>query len=89
MAYTFTVTNVHRGGTLRTVHGTFTSAAGDNSGTLGNSVHGLNYVVDHTITLDPSGVDTPNPKATVSSGEITFVFPNTEGYSGRFCVVGK
>jgi hypothetical protein len=89
MAFTFTVTNVHSEGNLKSVHGTFTSAAGDSSGTLGNSVHGLNYIVDYNITTDTGGVNTENPKVTVSSGEITFVFNDTEGYSGKFYVKGR
>jgi hypothetical protein len=90
MAYTFSVTNVHRGvGAQREVHGTFTSAAGDNTGTLGNSTHGLNYISDYHITTDTGGINTPNPKVTISSGEITFIFPNTEGYSGKFFVKGR
>lgn len=89
MAYTFTVTNVNSEGNLKSVHGTFTSASGDNSGTLGNSVHGLDYIVDYNITLDTGGLNTPRPKVTISAGEITFVFAETEGYSGKFYVKGK
>lgn len=89
MAYTFTVTNTNSEGNLKSVHGTFTSASGDSSGTLGNSVHGLNYIVDHNITLDTGGLDTPRPKATISGGEITFVFSDTQGYSGKFYVKGR
>lgn len=89
MAYAFTVTNGHSSGNLLVRHGTFTSAAGDNSGTLGKSVHGLNYIVDYNITTDTGGINTPKPKVTISAGEITFVFPDTEGYSGKFYVLGR
>jgi len=90
MAYSFTVTNVHRGvGAQREVHGTFTSTDGDSSGTLGTSVHGLNYISDYDVKLDTGGVTTPNPKATISGGEITFVYDDTQGYSGKFFVKGR
>jgi len=89
MAYSFTVTNSHSSGNLRAVHGTFTSASGDNSGTLSATTHGLNYIVDYNISLDTGGVDTPRPKVTVSSGTLSFVFPETEGYSGKFYVLGR
>ena len=89
MAYTFTVTNTHSVGNLRAVHGTFTSAAGDNTGTLSASTHGMNYIADCNITLDTGGLSTPNPKVTISSGTITFVYDDTEGYSGKFYVLGR
>ena len=89
MAYSFTVTNSHSQGNLRSVHGTFTSASGDDSGTLSKTTHGLDYIVDSNITIDTGGVNTPNPKKTISSGTISFVFPNTEGYAGKFYVLGR
>lgn len=90
MAVAYTVTNAHSTGNLRTVHGTFTSAAGDGNGeTLGATVHGLNYIVDYNITLDTGGLHTPQPKATVSSGTITWTVDDTQGYAGKFTVVGR
>jgi hypothetical protein len=89
MAYAFTVDGVEYHGNNKTVHGTFTSAAGDNEGTLGNSTHGLNYITDYNISIDTGGLDTPRPKATVLAGEITFTFPDTEGYSGKWSVTGR
>lgn len=89
MAIAYTVTNVHSEGNLRSVHGTFTSALGDSGGTLGATTHGLNYIVDHKITLDPGGVDTPIPRGVVSSGTITWSVSDTLGYSGRFYVIGR
>ena len=90
MAVAYTVTNVHSTGNLRAVHGTFTSAARDgNAETLGNSVHGLNYIVDYDITLDTGGLNTPQPKVTISSGTLTWTVDDTLGYSGKFYVAGK
>ena len=89
MAYAYTVTNSHSEGNLRSVHGTFTTASGDTSGTLSNSTHGLDYIVDYNISLDTGGLNTPQPKVTVSAGTITFVFAETEGYSGKFYVKGR
>ncbi len=89
MAFIFTVTNVHSEGNLKSVHGTFTSATGDNTATLDASTHGLNYIADYHITLDTGGVNTSNPKVTISSGTITAVWPDTLGYSGKFYVKGR
>ena len=90
MAVAYTVTNVHSTGNLRAVHGTFTSAAGDgNAQALGNSVHGLNYIVDYTISLDTGGINCPVPKVTVSSGTLTWTVDDTLGYSGKFYVSGR
>ena len=90
MAVAYTVTNTHSVGNLRAVHGTFTSAAGDGSAvTLGASTHGLNYIADYNITLDTGGLNTPKPKATVSSGTITWNVDDTLGYSGKFYVLGR
>ena len=89
MAYAYTVTNSHSQGNLRSVHGTFTTASGDNTGTLSKATHGLDYIVDSDITIAPGGVNTSNPKKTISAGTISFVFPNTEGYSGTFYVLGR
>ena len=90
MAVAYTVTNVHSLGNLRAVHGTFTSASGDgNAETLGNSVHGLNYIVDYDIKLDTGGLTTPRPKVTVSSGTLTWTVDDTLGYAGKFYVSGR
>ena len=89
MAFEFTVTGTHSSGDLKELHGTFTSAAGDSSGTLGKSVHGLDLIVFSEITIDTGGLNTSNPKKTISGGEITFVFDGTEGYSGKWTVRGR
>jgi len=90
MAVAYTVTRVHSLGNLKAVHGTFTSAAGDGNGeTLSATTHGLNYLVDYRITLDTGGLNTPQPKATVSSGTITWTVDDTLGYSGKWYVAGK
>ena len=89
MAYTFTVTATHSSGDLKELNGTFTSAAGDSEGTLGSSVHGLNYISFSEITFDSGGLNTPVPKKTVSSGEITFVVDNSQGFSGTWTVRGR
>ena len=89
MALAYTVTNSHSIGNLRAVHGTFTSAAGDSGGTLGNSLHGLNYIVDYNIALDTGGLNTPQPKVTVASGTLTWTVDDTLGYSGKFYVSGR
>jgi hypothetical protein len=89
MAVTFTVTDVNSSGNLKVVHGTFTSADGDTTGTLNAAVHGLNYIVDYNITLDTGAVGVQNPKVTVSSGTITAVWDDTQGLSGKFYVKGR
>lgn len=86
---TFTVTNVHSEGNLKSVHGTFTTTAGDTTVSLGNSTHGLNYIVDYTVTLDTGGIGVTTPKVTISSGTITATYNDTEGYSGKFYVKGR
>lgn len=89
MAFSATITNVNSEGNLRSVHGTFTSAEGDSTFTLDNSIHGLNYIADYEVTLDTGGVNTPRPKVTVSAGTITAIFQDTLGYSGKFYVKGR
>ena len=89
MAAAFTVTAVHSQGNLRGVHGTFTTAAGDASISLPQTVHGLNYIVDYHVTLDTGGLDTQAPKVTISSGTLTILFNDTDGYSGKFFVLGR
>lgn len=89
MSYDFTVTNSHSQGNLRSVHGTFTTASGDNTGSLSRTTHGLDYIVDYNVTLDTGGVNTPRPKVTISAGNMTIDFPETEGYSGKFYVLGR
>lgn len=89
MAFDATITNTNSEGNLRSVHGTFTSAPGDSTFTLDNSIHGLNYIADYEVTLDTGGLNTGRPKATVSSGTITATWPDTLGYSGKFYVKGR
>ena len=89
MAFSFTVTSSNSEGNLKSVHGTFTSASGDNTMSLGPTVHGLNYIVDYHITLDTGGIGTQNPKVTISGGTITAVWDDTGGYSGKFYVKGR
>ena len=89
MAYVFTVTATHSSGDLKELHGTFTSADGDSSGSLGPSVHGLNYIQFSDISTDTGGLNTPVPKKTISGGTITFVVDDTQGYSGKWIVRGR
>ncbi len=89
MAVSFSVTNAHSVGDLRSVVGTFTSADGDSSATLSNSTHGLDYISRYRITLDTGGVSSHNPKVTVSSGTLTITFEDTQGYSGKWEVEGR
>jgi len=89
MAFAFTITSVNYVGGLRAVHGTFTSADGDNTMTLDSSTHGLNYIVDYNITTDGGGIGSQKPKVTISSGTITAVWDDTRGDSGRFYVLGR
>ena len=89
MALTATVTDSNSEGNLRSVNGTFTTAAGDSSLSFASTLHGLDYIVDYNITLDTGGVTTPNPKVTISSGTLTALFVDTLGYSGKFYVKGR
>lgn len=89
MAISFTVTNVHSSGNMKDVHGTFTSVTGDNTGTLDNAVHGLNYISDYRVSIDAGGLGVQNPKVTISSGTLTAVWDDTFGYSGTFRVIGR
>lgn len=90
MAVAYTMTYADNSGPLCTRVGTFTSAEGDGNGeTLTATTHGLNYIVDATITLDAGGLNTTRPKISVSSGTVTWTVDNTQGYSGRFVLRGK
>ena len=90
MAVAYTVTNVLSTGHMKAVSGTFTTAAGDgNAESLGPSVHGLNYLVNYVISLDPGAIEAPNPRLQVSGGTITWNVDDTNGLSGRFFCLGK
>ncbi len=89
MSFSSTVTNVNSEGNLKSVHGTFTSANGDTEYALNNAIHGLDYIVDYNVTLDSGGIATPQPKVTISSGTLTALWTNTQGYSGKFYVKGR
>jgi len=41
------------------------------------------------VTLDAGGLNTQSPKIAHSSGVMTATFDDTQGYSGKFQVVGK
>lgn len=86
---TFTVTNAHSEGNLKSVHGTFTTTDGDTSVSLTNATHGLNYIVDYHLTLDTGALNPPIPKVTISSGAITATYHDTKGLSGKFYVKGR
>ena len=86
---TFTVTNSHNEGNLKSVHGTFTTSDGDTTVTLDSSTHGMNYIVDYHITLDTGALNPPVPKVDVSSGTITATYHDTMGLSGKFYVKGR
>ncbi len=87
MAFDFTITNVHNIGALRRVHGTWTSADGDNEMSLTPSTHGLNYLTDHKIEVDAVGAQVP--QVTKSGGTLTADFTDTLGQSGRFVLDGR
>lgn len=89
MALSATVVGSHSEGDLKSVHGTFTTAEGDSSLEFGAGLHGFNYIADYKITLDTGGITTPNPKVTISSGTLTALFLDTQGYSGKFYVKGR
>ena len=89
MAVSITVSGVHSSGNLKMVHGTFTSAVGDNTLTLAESTHGLNHIVDHNVTLNDAGMGTQSPKVTISSGTLTAVWQDTRGFSGKWYVKGR
>lgn len=89
MAISYTVDGVQSLGNIRLVHGTFTSAAGDNNGSITATTHGLNHIVGYQFTLDTGGLETPAPKVTVASGSITVTWTDTLGYSGKFWIMGK
>jgi len=89
MAYAFTVSATHSSGDLKELHGTFTSALGDTTGSLGPSTHGLNYIAFSEVIFDTGGVNTPNPKKTISGGTITFLVDDALGYSGKWTVKGR
>ena len=86
---TFTVTNANSEGNLKSVHGTFTTTAGDTTVTLSSSTHGMNYIVDYNLTLDTGALNPPIPKVTISSGTITATYHDTMGLSGKFYVKGR
>ena len=89
MAVAYTLTNAHSLGNLKGVHGTFTTANGDNTLTLAPATHGLNYIVDYKISLDTGGLNIPAPKVTISSGTLTWTVDDTLGYSGKWYVLGR
>ena len=74
-------------GSYRKVHGTYTSAAGDQSGTLSATTHGLNYIINNKIT--PSAVNATEPKVAISSGTLTITSDGTLAASGRWMVKGE
>ena len=89
MAFAFTVTGVNTEGNLRSVYGTFTSAAGDKTATLSATTHNLNNIMDYSIKLDSGGIGAQSPKVTISNGTITALWQDTQGYSGKFYVKGN
>lgn len=89
MAFTATITAANSAGNLKQVHGTFTSAAGDTTLTLSNTTHGLDYIASYDVKLDTDVIDAQTPKVTISSGTLTAVWQNTQGYSGKFSLTGR
>ena len=89
MAITITVGGSTVQGNNRKVWGTFTSATGDSAVSLTASNHGLNYIVDCSVSIDTGGINTPNPLIAISNGTITATFQDTKGYSGRWSVEGR
>lgn len=88
MAYAFTVVRSAIEAGRKKVVGTLTTASGDNSGSLGTSTHGLNYVETVRVSFQKGGVAAHQPKVTVSGGTVTIVSDDTEGYSGDWEVTG-
>ena len=88
MAYAFTVVRSSIQGGRKKVVGTFTTATGDNSGSLANGTHGLNYVETYRVEFTPAGLNTPVPKVANSTGTLTITTDDTEGYSGNWEVIG-
>lgn len=90
MAFAFTVTQKvpYKAGYWE-VMGTFTSAAGDNSGSLANSTHGLNNIVKSNVDFNSAALNAANPKVTVSGGTVTITCDNSDGLSGNWNVVGN
>ena len=90
MAVTYTLTYADNSGPICTRSGTFTSAAGDGNGeTLTATTHGLNYLVEATISLDTGAIDAQPPKVAISSGTVTWTVDDTRGLSGRWLVRGR
>ncbi len=84
----FTVSNVIPGisGDARVLSGTFTSAVGDATLTY---THGMYQVRMADFSLDPGGIAPQIPSVTHSAGVATVTWDDTQGYSGRFCIIGK
>lgn len=89
MAATWTVTGANYEGGMRFVYGTFTTASGDSTLSLTSATHGLNHIADYNVTLDTGAVGVQTPKVTVSSGTLTIVYDDTQGYSGKWSVKGR
>ena len=89
MAVALTVDGKETRGNNFFVHGTFTSATGDNSVAITVSNTGINNVVDAEVSLDTGGINTPRPKMVISGGSVTASFEDTLGYSGKWYVEGR
>lgn len=92
MAIVFTTDGVVNMGSVRLVHGTFTSESGDNTAVFGKTTgakHGLDTVIFHQIDLVPGGVEVPSTKLTINDPTITATWMNTHGLSGRWSMIGR
>lgn len=92
MAVTYTLTYADNSGPVCIRAGTFTSAAGDGNGeTIPSTTHGLSYIIEARVTLNPGGLGVQEPKITFAdgSGTVTWTVDDTQGYSGRFSLRGK
>ena len=89
MSFTVTITSRRNVGALRLIEGTFTSASGDSSLVMTASDHGLNMINFAQVDLAVAAMNHPNAKITISDDSITALWDDTQGYSGRFSLMGR
>lgn len=89
MTVALTVVGKNSVGNMRSVSGTFTSAANDKTVSITPTEHGCGYVDWAEVTLDAGAAGTEQPKIAISNGTVTATFNDTQGLSGRWVVTGK
>ena len=87
MAVTATVTKKVNLGSVKLIHGTFTSASLDHTLSLPATVHGLNVIMAWGVALTEIGEQAPI--ITISSGTLTAIWQDTRGKSGTWFVIGR